>query len=91
MTSIALSDFDCGAAWMSLVFQASLEGLHTHGMGGIDRDKVKDFLKLDVSKENVLMGFVIGRLSDKKNLNHSLQSREIPSGRKSLDSIWKRF
>ena len=87
----ALSSFDCGAAWMSLTLQASLEGLYTHGMGGIDREKISDFLELDSDKEKVLMGFAIGKLADKKKLNSTLQQREEPSTRKNLNCIWKNF
>ena len=87
----ALSSFDCGAAWMSLSLQASLEGLHTHGMGGINRDQISNFLKLDSDREKVLMGFAIGKLADRKKLNSTLQQREEPSTRKNLKSIWKNF
>ena len=84
-----LCDFDCGAAWMSLTLQANLEGLHTHGMGGIDRENISNFLELDSAKENVLMGFAIGRLV--KENNDELQLGEKPSGRKDLNSIWYRL
>tara|TARA_A100001011_G_C14209205_1_gene799147 strand:- start:3 stop:584 length:582 start_codon:yes stop_codon:yes gene_type:complete len=86
-----LSDFDCGAAWMSLTLQASLEGLHTHGMGGINREKVSEYLKLDIDKEKVLMGFVIGKLAESEVIEVSLRSREKPSDRKDLISLWKEF
>jgi nitroreductase len=86
-----LASFDCGAAWMSLSLQASLEGLHTHGMGGINREKVSNFLKIDSTKESVLMGFAIGKLADKQKLEQALQQREIPSNRKNLNSIWTSF
>ncbi len=86
-----LSGFDCGAAWMSLALQASFEGLHTHGMGGIDREKVENFLKLDPEKESVLMGFAIGKLANKLDLGSDTQKKNILSTRKDLTSIWKNF
>ena len=87
----SLSEFDCGAAWMSLALQASLEGLHTHGMGGINRNKVSDFLQINSDKEKVLMGFVIGKLADSTTLGADLRSREIPSDRKQITNIWKQL
>ena len=86
-----LSSFDCGAAWMSLALQASFEGLHTHGMGGIDREMVSDFLKLDSSKESVLMGFAIGKLASKLNLKSDKHNKNTLSGRKELNEIWKNY
>lgn len=86
-----LSSFDCGAAWMSLALQASFEGLHTHGMGGIDRDKVADFLKIDSAKESVLMGFAIGKLANKLNFERDTKNRNTLSIRKDLTSIWKNY
>ena len=86
-----LSSFDCGAAWMSLALQASFEGLHTHGMGGIDRERIADFLELDSTKESVLMGFAIGKLADKLNLKVDTENKNALSVRKELTSIWKNY
>ena len=86
-----LSNFDCGAAWMSLALQASFEGLHTHGMGGIDREKIANFLELDSAKESVLMGFAIGKLADKLNLKNDSENKNALSVRKDLTSIWKNY
>ena len=36
--------FDAGAAWMAMTMQARLLGLYTHGMGGIDKAAVADYL-----------------------------------------------
>lgn len=80
--------FDCGAAWMAMCLQAQAEGLYTHGMAGIHYDQVSEYLGLDADQEKVLMGFVIGRIASADTLPEALQEREIPSGRKSLESIW---
>jgi nitroreductase len=80
--------FDSGAAWMAMSLQARSEGLFTHGMAGIDKQGVADYLKLDPQNEAVLMGFVIGRLGDSLELDPAMQSREKPSPRKPLQEIW---
>ena len=79
---------DCGAAWMAMHLQARREGLYTHGMAGIKREEVSDYLGLDPGREVVLMGFAIGRLGDRATLDPKLQEREVPSPRKPLDEIW---
>lgn len=79
---------DCGAAWMAMTLQARREGLYTHGMAGIKREEVSDYLGLDPDREVVLMGFAIGRLGDRATLDPKLQEREVPSPRRPLDEIW---
>ena len=79
---------DCGAAWMALTLQARFEGLHTHGMGGIKKEAVTEYLKLDVEHEAVLMGFAIGKLADLSQLDPAQREREVPSSRKPLEAIW---
>jgi len=81
--------FDAGAAWMSLCLQARKEDLYAHGMGGIKFDAINEFLSIDTEKQQVLMGFVIGKLSDRGHLSVELQQKEKPSARKSLQEIWK--
>jgi len=81
---------DCGAAWMAMSLQARREGLYTHGMAGIKREEVCEYLGLDPELEVVLMGFAIGRLGDSTTLDPKLQAREVPSPRKPLDDIWNR-
>lgn len=79
---------DSGAAWMAMSLQARSEGLFTHGMGGIDKQGVADYLKLDPQNDSVLMGFVIGRIGDVSGLDPAMQLREKPSPRKPLQEIW---
>lgn len=85
----SFSAFDCGAAWMSLTLQARKEGLYTHGMGGIKTDEVAEYLDIDTSKADVLMGFTIGKLADLETLNQEQRVNEVPNSRKDLASIWK--
>jgi len=82
---------DCGAAWMALALQARMEGLYTHAMAGIQQDHVAHYFKIDRAKEEVLIGFVIGRVASKERLPEALRQRETPSPRLPLDLIWRQL
>ena len=86
-----LAEFDCGAAWMAMTMQARILGYFTHGMGGIDREMVKDKLCLDSKEHKVIMGFAVGRKADPKLLPEKLRSKESPSAREKLENIWRQF
>lgn len=80
--------FDSGSAWMSLVLQAQHEGFHCHGMAGIQKEKIEQYLKLNTETDDVIMAFAIGKIADKSILPENLQEKETPSTRKALDQIW---
>jgi len=84
----AYSAFDSGAAWMSMTLQARMEGLYTHGMGGIKANEVAEYLKLDTEQYEVLMGFTIGKLADFEGLSDEQRANEVPNQRKALDDVW---
>lgn len=79
------AQFDCGAAWMAMTLQARMEGLYTHGMGGIYADKAAEYLGIDTQAQEVIMGFTIGKLAD---LQGEQLKTEVPNERKALDQIW---
>lgn len=79
---------DCGSAWMAMTLQARAEGLYTHGMAGILHDKVAAYFHLDSDREEVMMGFAIGKIGDPAQLDESMRERESPSARKPLTDIW---
>ena len=81
--------FDCGAAWMALTLQAAKFGLYTHGMGGIKRDSVASVLKVSDLEYEIVCGFALGAIASPDILDEDTQSREKPSTRKSLLSIWQ--
>jgi len=83
------SSFDSGAAWMALTLQARMEGLYTHGMGGIKSEQVAQYLALDTKETEVLMGFAIGKLADLESLDDEQRSKEVPNDRKQLADIWQ--
>ncbi len=84
-----LSEFDCGAAWMSLSLQARIEGLYTHGMGGIHREDIEKHLNLNSDNYKVVMGFTIGKLDIKKYILTNSNTQNRPSSRLGLKEIWK--
>lgn len=81
------SQFDTGAAWMSLALQARSLGLYSHAMAGIDHDAVYE--KLGVSDEfyTAMCGFVVGRIGQREALPEDLQERESPNDRKPISDI----
>jgi nitroreductase len=85
----AYSGFDCGAAWMAMTLQARLEGLYTHGMGGIKAAEAAQYLQLNTEQSEVLMGFTIGQLADLNSLNQEQRDNETPNSRKGLNEIWR--
>jgi len=74
--------FDSGAAWMAMSLQARALGLYTHGMGGIEYERVYEALGLDRDQYQVICGFSIGRLDPAGN--------EPLTGRKPAADIWRR-
>ena len=73
--------FDTGSAWAYFALQASLSGWHTHGMAGIERDKIRQGLAVP-DGYSIEAAVAIGRLGDKSLLPEPLQAREVPSPRK---------
>jgi nitroreductase len=82
------AEFDSGAAWMSMTLQARMEGLYTHGMGGIKAAEAAEYLKIDTDTADVLMGFTIGKLADLSQLDEEQRKNETPNSRKELAEIW---
>lgn len=78
--------FDAGAAWGMLAMQATLDGLYTHGMTGVDFDKAK--AELGVPDDFRLEAAIaVGRVGDPSTLPEGLRAREQPSGRKSVQEF----
>ncbi len=78
--------FDAGAAWMSLVLQASINGLVAHALGGFDYDKVRTILSIS-SEFKIEIMVAIGKPGNKESLPPELQAREMPNDRKPLGEI----
>lgn len=79
--------FDAGAAWGYLALQASLSGWATHGLAGIEHDKIRN--ELDLSpKYKIEAAIAIGRPGGDVNaLPEGLRAREVPSPREPIAKI----
>ncbi|VVE17673.1 nitroreductase family protein [Pandoraea anhela] len=79
--------FDAGSAWAYLALQASLSGWATHGMAGIEHDRIRN--ALDLSPEyKIEAAIAIGRPGgDLSALPEGLRARELPSQREPLAKI----
>lgn len=83
---LASHAFDAGAAWAHLALQASLSGWASHGIAGIERDKIRE--TLEVPDGYVIQaGVVIGKHGDIAQLSESLRQRETPSPRQPLSAL----
>ena len=73
--------FDAGAAWAQFALQAHAQGLHAHGMTGVDFDRAQSELKVP-TRFRIEAAIAIGRMGDSGSLPETLRSRETPSGRR---------
>ena len=78
--------FDAGAAWAQMGLQALMLGYHSHGMVGIDFDRVPSELNMPEGFR-IEAAVAIGRIADPSILPEALREREHPSGRKPMDEI----
>ena len=85
------SQFDAGAAWMSLALQATKMGMFAHAIGGIEIDAVHEQLEIPRDDFDVMVGIAIGRGGDTSTLPDDLQAKERPNSRKSLSEVAKRW
>ncbi|KAB8126357.1 nitroreductase family protein [Gracilibacillus oryzae] len=75
--------FDAGTAWGYLSLQAWKNGLITHAMGGIYKDKARELLNIP-DQYDVHALIAIGYQDDISILEEAYQEREKPSNRRSL-------
>ena len=73
--------FDAGAAWASLAFQAEHAGWRTHAIGGFDKVKAKEALRVP-DGYRIEVAIAIGKQAERSSLPLELQEREQPSSRK---------
>jgi nitroreductase len=75
--------FDAGASWAYLALAAHLAGWATHPMGGFDKAKAAEAVRLP--EGHVLHAVVaVGGQGDRASLPEHLQSREVPSPRRPI-------
>lgn len=78
--------FDAGAAWASMAIQATMLGMVTHAMGGIDRNKARQMLNIPDNFE-IHAVIALGYHGDKSLLPEGIQQREIPNSRRPLNEL----
>jgi nitroreductase len=81
-------EYDCGSAWMSLTLQARKLGLYTHGMAGVEYDKISEVLKIQNGQERVIAAFAVGQKDSPEKLPEDLKNKEVLSDRKKLDEVF---
>ena len=73
--------FDTGAAWGQLALQAVHDGLHTHGIAGLDYEKATAELCVP-DGYRIEMAVAVGRTHEQSDtLPEALREREVPSDR----------
>ncbi len=83
----AIALHDVGAANMLLTLQANSIGIYTHLIGGFDKNKASEILKLDESFEPVVL-IALGYPDAAEKLDEPFKSREIePRKRIAVDEL----
>lgn len=81
------AQYDLGQAVANLVLQARSEGLHTHQMGGFDRDAIAQAFGLQERQVPVSVT-ALGTVGSPEQLPEPLQEREVaPRQRLELDDL----
>ena len=75
--------FDTGTSWGFLSLEAQKRGIHTHGMAGFSKDKVREVF--DVPEDyTVIAAIAMGYYGDKSTLSPDQQEKEYPQPRKPI-------
>jgi len=86
-TPLTMSSYDAGLATSLMLVQAQTLGLHTHQIGGLVRDELKNIFKLDEDLD-VLVLIAVGKLAPAENFEGPAYEREIaPRVRLELNEI----
>jgi nitroreductase len=78
---------DCGAAWVSLAFQARMLGLYAHGMAGFSQAKACELLGVPEEEYEAMCAIAIGAYGDRDALPPEEREREQPNTRKPLAEV----
>jgi nitroreductase len=78
---------DCGAAWVSLAFQARMLGLYAHGMAGFSPAKAYELLNVPEAEYEAMCTIAVGAYGDREALPPEVKEREQPNTRKPLAEV----
>lgn len=82
--------FDAGTAWGFLALEANRQGLMTHAMTGLDKEKARALLAIPDEYELQAVIAVGYHDPTNKNLSETLIDREVPSTRKPVNEFISR-
>ncbi|CAH2598862.1 Nitroreductase family protein [Rhodovastum atsumiense] len=77
---------DAGAAWGNLALQAARGGWQAHGLGGFDIERAITELNVPTGY-HVELAIAIGRPGPRPDLPEALLARELPSGRRPIETF----
>ncbi len=78
---------DCGAAWVSLAFQARMMGLYAHGMAGFSQARAYELLNVPEEDYEAMTAIAIGAYGDGDALPPEVKENEQPNNRKPLSEV----
>ncbi|MGG3284210.1 nitroreductase family protein [Paenibacillus solani] len=78
--------FDAGTAWGTIASQAALLGLNTRAIGGFDHDLARETLRIP-EEYDLHAVIALGYRGNISALPESLQEREVPTDRRSLNEL----
>jgi nitroreductase len=78
---------DCGAAWVSLAFQARMLGLYAHGMGGFSQENAYELLNVPEEEYEAMCAIAMGAYGDREALPPEVKEMEQPNTRKPLAEV----
>lgn len=78
---------DCGAAWVSLAFQARMRGLYAHGMAGFSQAKAYELLNVPEDEYEAMCAIAMGAYGDRDSLDEQFLEMEQPNDRKPLMEV----
>ena len=78
--------FDTGAAWGFFALEAARRGIATHPIGGFDRDKAREVLRVP-DDYDIWALIIIGYRGDRDALPEALRPREQPNARRPIESF----
>jgi len=78
---------DCGAAWVSLAFQARMLGLYAHGMAGFSQKRAYELLNVPEEEYEAMCAIALGAYGDTDNLPTEILEMEEPNDRKPLAEV----
>lgn len=79
--------YDCGAAWVSLAFQARNMGLYAHAMAGFSQARAYELLSVPEEQYEAMAAIAAGMYGDRDSLPAEIMEMEQPNTRKSLSEV----